>query len=266
MESHRRAFTLIELLVVISIIALMISILLPVLGSSLEAGKAVQCRSNLHQLGVAQFAYAGGNDQFFTSARRWVGTTRGGYGDPTNFNNIVDGDLYPYVNDARDIYICPLANDRLTTEPWGNRPMVYNYVQNWNIGPNRRLNGTQDPYDMDEHSVATVRSPSDLVIFTEENTFRIPRISEFTINDGFLIGRFSDGGRPTIDSFATFHDTPKSQLDLGVCYAVFADGSVQTVDPIGSQGGSFTAYTREGKRQNVTRTVMWCSDDIPNED
>ena len=55
---HRRAFTLIELMVVVSIIAVLISILLPSLAAAREQAKIVKCSSQLRQLGTAANYYA----------------------------------------------------------------------------------------------------------------------------------------------------------------------------------------------------------------
>lgn len=59
---NRRAFTLIELLVVISIIALLIGILLPVLSNARESGRRASCLSNIRQVGLMHFTYANDHD------------------------------------------------------------------------------------------------------------------------------------------------------------------------------------------------------------
>ena len=53
----RKAFTLIELLIVITIIAIMISLLMPAINGVIETANMAACTSNLHQMGVLGYAF-----------------------------------------------------------------------------------------------------------------------------------------------------------------------------------------------------------------
>jgi prepilin-type N-terminal cleavage/methylation domain-containing protein/prepilin-type processing-associated H-X9-DG protein len=76
----RHGFTLIELLVVISIIALLIGLLLPSLGSARDNARTTKCLANLRQLGVAFQAYANANKGVFSSGP-WDNSRDESYGD-----------------------------------------------------------------------------------------------------------------------------------------------------------------------------------------
>ena len=69
MNRRHNGFTLIELLVVISIIAMLISILLPALTQAREAARAVGCLSMQRQAGLAAQMFSNDHDQILVATR-----------------------------------------------------------------------------------------------------------------------------------------------------------------------------------------------------
>lgn len=82
MEEFMKRFTLIELLVVIAIISVLVSILLPVLGKSKEAGRLAVCVSNISQINKGLQMYLTKNNYFFPRGPGYERDTWPSYLDP----------------------------------------------------------------------------------------------------------------------------------------------------------------------------------------
>ena len=106
----QRGFTLIELLVVISIIALLMSILMPSLRMAREQARIVICMSNLRQWGVVFSAYTTDHDGSFHPG--WGGASI----EIKRRSHWIEG-LRPYYKDEK-IALCPSATN--PDKRWGS--------------------------------------------------------------------------------------------------------------------------------------------------
>ena len=110
-ENNKKAFTLIELLVVISIIALLMSILMPSLQAAREQAKKVICKSNERQQGLAMMMYSSENNNFFAPTHaQWHFDNSGDHVNYSVFEVLESyGPPQPGqdVRKPKGIWICP---------------------------------------------------------------------------------------------------------------------------------------------------------------
>ena len=91
-------FTLIELLVSISIIALLMSLILPAINNAREAARRTECANHLRNLGVAMTGWGAARDRYPLAAY-WYRPPGGGAAEP-NHNWVVE--LLPWI-DRKDL-------------------------------------------------------------------------------------------------------------------------------------------------------------------
>jgi prepilin-type N-terminal cleavage/methylation domain-containing protein len=223
-KKMQNGFTLIELLVVISIIAVLLAILMPALQKVKRQAQEILCRNNLKNYGYADRMYLDDNKGSFPDPVTWLFNKPAGSTSTVNNCDWHDktmslelkpqlaGSLWPYLKD-KDIHLCPL----------------YSYCMNAYLGSFYGESAVQSAANKaivrNAKKESGVKKPSNVILFSEENTWTINGVSSTTFNDTVLYCYPNS----SMHSLATFHETSMKNKDNGVAYAVFVDQHVESV-------------------------------------
>ena len=96
--STRAAFTLVELLATCAIIGILVSLLLPAVGSARKAARRSQCLSNMRNLGLATHRFLADHDRFPPASQMRYGESGDGHDLPARHSFITF--LLPYFEQA----------------------------------------------------------------------------------------------------------------------------------------------------------------------
>jgi prepilin-type N-terminal cleavage/methylation domain-containing protein len=202
MQPRRRgAFTLVELLVVIGIIALLISILIPVLGRARDQANKTVCMSNMRQVVIGFMLYAASNKDKCPFGSRldnpgnadlpedWIHWRTG-----INNEGLWTSSIAPYLGGKgeglRNILRCPSdkLQDRITPS---TGTYAYSYTMNMYFEPRA---GYYPPEGGPPIRLSATKRGAEKILLAEEN--------EKTINDGFWApGNYN--GAPAPDNVET---------------------------------------------------------------
>jgi prepilin-type N-terminal cleavage/methylation domain-containing protein len=110
---RRCAFTLIEMMLVITVLAILVSMLMPAIDRARKKGKQVICINNLHTMGHSLILYAADENRYMPFCnwlsidrrKKWKGWLYT-YPNLKTPDQVEQGAFWRYLNE-RDVYHCP---------------------------------------------------------------------------------------------------------------------------------------------------------------
>lgn len=231
-KASKSGFTLVELLVVISIIALLLSILMPSLQQARRQAQNVICKSNLRQWGLAFQMYLEDNKQKLPppytnqpgKAAWFHRNTMGSYIPNSTVINAFGHDMI-----SGDITVCPSHKDARKSQRQGEYSSSYGF--NYRIKPPEENISAWDPYSF---RIRDVKQKSNLAIFADScydmpiNNGN-PQYCNLNFYNKYDLNYFRHGGRGDFESrivIDSVNETATGDRYTGKCNILFADWHV----------------------------------------